>query len=101
MTTFNTDKGTRGARAAGSASTIKATNPIRYANENSPGHSYHYRHKVPIHANTQHRFMVTTIQGNAAEWAKQLAGAFGARGIAESVHRLVNNFVGTTFTPFR
>jgi len=38
--------------------------------------------------------MVTTIQGNAAEWAKTLAKAFGAGEIAETVHKVGSSFVG-------
>lgn len=38
--------------------------------------------------------MVTTIQGNAAEWAKTLAKAFGAGEIAEQVSKLGNSFIG-------
>lgn len=38
--------------------------------------------------------MITTIQGNIAEWAKTLAKAFGAGEIAEAVSKLGSNFIG-------
>ena len=48
----------------------------------------------------QHRFMVTTVQGNAAEWAKTLAKSFGAGEIAENVHNLGGGFVGDYLKTF-
>ena len=38
--------------------------------------------------------MVTTIQGNVAEWAKVLAKSFGAGEIADNVSKLGNSFIG-------
>ncbi|KAK0743965.1 hypothetical protein B0T18DRAFT_431137 [Schizothecium vesticola] len=42
----------------------------------------------------QHRFMTTTVQGNAAEWAKTLANSFGAGDLASQVSDLGKRFVG-------
>ncbi|KAF7557602.1 hypothetical protein G7Z17_g527 [Cylindrodendrum hubeiense] len=42
----------------------------------------------------QHRFIVSTMQGNAAEWAKKLAGSFGGGELADQVHSLGSKFVG-------
>ncbi|KAJ7714869.1 hypothetical protein B0H16DRAFT_1701915 [Mycena metata] len=42
----------------------------------------------------QHRFLVTTVQGKAADWAKTLANGFGAGEIAANVHKLGGSFVG-------
>lgn len=38
--------------------------------------------------------MITTVQGQAAEWAKILARQFGAGEIADAVSKLGNNFIG-------
>ncbi|KAH0404902.1 hypothetical protein KCU89_g663, partial [Aureobasidium melanogenum] len=42
----------------------------------------------------QHRFLVTTIQGTAAGWAKDIAGQFGAKEMANNVHSMGSGFVG-------
>ena len=42
----------------------------------------------------QHRFIVTTLQGNAAQWAVGLATTLGYGQLADSVARLGSSFVG-------
>jgi hypothetical protein len=42
----------------------------------------------------QHRFLVTTIQGKAADWAKTLANEFGAGETANNVSKIGKDYVG-------
>ncbi|VBB81971.1 Putative protein of unknown function [Podospora comata] len=42
----------------------------------------------------QHRFIVATVQGHAAEWAKTLANSFGAGELASQVTSIGKSFVG-------
>lgn len=42
----------------------------------------------------QHRFVVTTIQGNAAKWAGTFATSLGYGAMADAATRLGNSFVG-------
>jgi hypothetical protein len=44
--------------------------------------------------------MVTTVQGKAAGWAKDLAKTFGAGDIAENVSKLGTSFVGDYLKTF-
>jgi hypothetical protein len=44
--------------------------------------------------------MVTTVQGKAAGWAKDLAKSFGAGEIADTVTKLGNSFVGDYLKTF-
>ncbi|KAF4943287.1 hypothetical protein FSARC_14962 [Fusarium sarcochroum] len=48
----------------------------------------------------QHRFLTTTIQGNAAEWAQKLAKSFGAGDLSDQVSKLGKNFVGDYLKTF-
>ncbi|UPK92699.1 hypothetical protein LCI18_003634 [Fusarium solani-melongenae] len=41
-----------------------------------------------------HRFLITTIKGTAAEWAKTLANSVGAGELADTIDKLGISFVG-------
>lgn len=41
----------------------------------------------------KHRFLVTTVQSNSAEWAQYLANSFGAGELVETIQRLGARFV--------
>ncbi|KAM5350716.1 hypothetical protein ACJ41O_007221 [Fusarium nematophilum] len=83
-----------GARKEGNSFVVNLNDRFQYGQKNKSGEGrwvcLHDKGNKPY----QHRFMITTIQGNAAEWAKILAKAFGAGEIAENVAKLGNSFIG-------
>ncbi|KAF4950279.1 hypothetical protein FSARC_13254 [Fusarium sarcochroum] len=83
-----------GARQEGNSWIVSISDRFQYGQKNKNGDgrwvALHDKDNKPY----QHRFMVTTIQGNAAEWAKTLAKSFGAGEIADQVSKLGNNFIG-------
>ncbi|KAJ4251363.1 hypothetical protein NW762_011344 [Fusarium torreyae] len=83
-----------GARQEGNSWVISISDRFQYGQKNKNGDgrwvALHDKDNKPY----QHRFMVATIQGQAAEWAKTLAKAFGAGEIADAVSKLGNNFIG-------
>ena len=48
----------------------------------------------------QHRFIVATVQGKAAGWAKAMATSAGAGKIAESINGVGSSFVGNPLHDF-
>ncbi|KAF4983612.1 hypothetical protein FZEAL_1021 [Fusarium zealandicum] len=83
-----------GASQQGNCFIVTISDRFQYGQKNKNGDgrwvALHDKDNKPY----QHRFMVTTIQGQVAEWAKILAKAFGAGEIADSVSKLGNNFIG-------
>ncbi|KAF4467735.1 hypothetical protein FALBO_5387 [Fusarium albosuccineum] len=83
-----------GARKEGNTWVVTISDRFQYGQKNKNGDgrwvALHDKDNKPY----QHRFMVTTIQGQAAEWAKTLAKSFGAGEIADAVSKLGNNFIG-------
>ncbi|KAH8646803.1 hypothetical protein BX600DRAFT_555738 [Xylariales sp. PMI_506] len=79
---------------------VKIDDHFQYGQKNQSGENrwvcLHDKGNKPF----QHRFMVTTIQGNAAEWAKKLAGSFGASELADNVSKLGSSFVGDYLKTF-
>ncbi|KEY75164.1 hypothetical protein S7711_01611 [Stachybotrys chartarum IBT 7711] len=83
-----------GATKLGNSWVVSISDHFQYGQKNKTGDSrwvvLHDKGNKPY----QHRFMITTIQGAAAEWAKTLAKAFGAGDIADAFARLGNSFIG-------
>ncbi|KAJ3535817.1 hypothetical protein NM208_g5410 [Fusarium decemcellulare] len=83
-----------GARKEGNTWVVTISDRFQYGQKNKNGDgrwvALHDKDNKPY----QHRFMVTTIQGQAAEWAKTLSKSFGAGEIADAVSKLGNNFIG-------
>ncbi|KAI9147019.1 hypothetical protein HJFPF1_13050 [Paramyrothecium foliicola] len=83
-----------GARKEGNSWIVTISDNFQYGQLNKNGEGrwvcLHDKGNKPY----QHRFMVTTIQGQAAEWAKVLAKAFGAGQVADNVSKLGNSFIG-------
>ncbi|KAF7553124.1 hypothetical protein G7Z17_g3876 [Cylindrodendrum hubeiense] len=83
-----------GARREGNAFVVQISDRFQYGQKNKNGDgrwlAFHDKDNKPY----QHRFMITSIQGNLAETAKTLAKAFGAGEIADNVSKLGNNFIG-------
>ncbi|KAL6412991.1 hypothetical protein AUP68_02486 [Ilyonectria robusta] len=83
-----------GARKEGNSFVVNINDRFQYGQKNKNGDgrwvALHDKDNKPY----QHRFMITTIQGNIAEWAKTLARSFGAGEIADSVAKLGGNFIG-------
>ncbi|KAE9363323.1 hypothetical protein N431DRAFT_475480 [Stipitochalara longipes BDJ] len=73
---------------------ITITDHFQYGQKNATGENRF----IVLHDENnklyQHRFLVTTIQGKAADWAKILADQFGASVIANNVNEAGRNFVG-------
>ncbi|KAI8649467.1 hypothetical protein LRP88_00021 [Fusarium phalaenopsidis] len=82
------------ARREGNSWIVSISDRFQYGQKNKNGDgrwvALHDKDNKPY----QHRFMITTIQGQAAEWAKILARQFGAGEIADAVSKLGNNFIG-------
>ncbi|KAK7425581.1 hypothetical protein QQZ08_007904 [Neonectria magnoliae] len=83
-----------GARKEGNFFIFNINDRFQYGQKNKNGDgrwiALHDKDNKPF----QHRFMITTIQGNAAEWAKILAKSFGAGEIADAVSKLGTSFIG-------
>ncbi|RSL74470.1 hypothetical protein CEP52_013151 [Fusarium oligoseptatum] len=89
-----------GAKKEGNNWVIPITDRFQYGQKNASGEKrflvLHDKNNKPY----QHRFLVTTIQGTAAEWAKTLANSFGAGELADTVHKLGSSFVGDYLRTF-
>ncbi|KAK5652027.1 hypothetical protein OQA88_10930 [Cercophora sp. LCS_1] len=83
-----------GATKDGENFTVTINDHFQYGQKNKQGE----KRWVVLHDKGnkmfQHRFMTTTVQGNAADWAKTLANQFGAGDLASQVHDLGSRFVG-------
>ncbi|KAK0717461.1 hypothetical protein B0T26DRAFT_709965 [Lasiosphaeria miniovina] len=83
-----------GARKEGGHFIVTINDRFQYGQKNKEGENrwvaLHDKNNKPY----QHRFIVLTIQGKAADWAKTLAKTFGASELAETVSRLGSSFVG-------
>ncbi|KAJ4323570.1 hypothetical protein N0V84_004311 [Fusarium piperis] len=84
----------QGARREDNSWIVSISDRFQYGQKNKNGDgrwvALHDKDNKPY----QHRFMISTIQGQAAEWAKTLAKQFGAGEIADAVSKLGSSFIG-------
>ncbi|KPM41008.1 hypothetical protein AK830_g5539 [Neonectria ditissima] len=83
-----------GVRKEGNSFILNINDRFQYGQKNQSGEGRWLALHDKDNKAYQHRFMITTIQGNVAEWAKVFAKAFGAGEIADAVSKLGNNFIG-------
>ncbi|KAH7161821.1 hypothetical protein EDB81DRAFT_840059 [Dactylonectria macrodidyma] len=83
-----------GIRKEGNSFIVNINDRFQYGQKNKNGEgrwvALHDKNNKPY----QHRFLVTTIQGTVAEWARVLANSLGAGEIANAVAKLGKNFIG-------
>ncbi|KAK3365112.1 hypothetical protein B0T24DRAFT_659898 [Lasiosphaeria ovina] len=83
-----------GAKKEGDNFIVTINDRFQYGQKNKQGENrwvvLHDKNNKPY----QHRFIVLTIQGKAADWAKTLAKTFGAGDLADKVSAVGKDFVG-------
>ncbi|KAH7136290.1 hypothetical protein EDB81DRAFT_656908 [Dactylonectria macrodidyma] len=89
-----------GAKKDGADWVVTITDRFQYGQKNASGE----KRWIVLHDKSnkifQHRFLVTTTQGNAVDWAKKLADSFGASELAENVSGIGGSFVGDYLKTF-
>ncbi|KAF4974840.1 hypothetical protein FZEAL_8301 [Fusarium zealandicum] len=89
-----------GARKEGDDWIVTINDQFQYGQKNSQGQSRWLVFHDEDNKIYQHRFLVNTMQSNAAPWAKTLATSLGGFDIAHGIPDLGSAFLGETLKSF-